>query len=99
MIILKATTESLELATSVAGSIDCYTSFATVTTTTSTPSSSFFNITTATTTTIVTAPGASEQKSVELITLRNKGTVSNQIIIKIDNSGTEYEVYKATLQP
>lgn len=99
MIILKATTETLELTTSVAGSIDCYASFATVTSTISTPSSSFFGITTATTTTIVTAPWASEQKSVELITIENKGTVSNLCTLKIDNSGTEYFLYSATLQP
>jgi hypothetical protein len=56
MIILKATTETLELATSVAGSIDYYTSYALVTATASTPSSTFGTIATATTTTIGTAP-------------------------------------------
>lgn len=99
MIILKSTTETLEITTSVAWSIDYTIWYSTITTTTATPSSSYGNITTATTTSVVWSPWASEQREIASIFLENKWTVSNVCTIKLDNSWTEYNIYSATLQP
>lgn len=91
MILLKATTEILELQTSSTADIDYSVSYADITTTTFSPSTSEGKITTATTTTVVIAPGASTQRQIKLITLTNRHASSpNNILIKKDISGTEY---------
>lgn len=91
MIILKATTETLELASSSTADLDYSVSYADITTTTFSPSSSEGKITTATTTTIASAPGASTQRQIKLITIVNRhASTSNTIVVKKDISGTEY---------
>jgi hypothetical protein len=47
-------------------------------------------ITTATTTTILSAPGSSTTRTINSITLANRGSADNTITVKIDVSGTEY---------
>lgn len=91
MILLKATTEIIELATSTTADIDYSISYADITTTTFAPSTSEGKVTTATTTTILSAPAASTQRQVKIITIRNRhASASNTIIVKKDISGTEY---------
>lgn len=91
MILLKATTETLEISTSSTADIDYSISYADITTTTFVPSTTEGKITTSTTTTILSAPGASTQRQVKLITITNRhATTSNTIVVKKDISSTEY---------
>lgn len=72
MIILKATTESLQLTTSTTAGVDYSVSYADITTTSFSPSTSEGKISTATTTTIVSAPSASTQRQIKLVTISNR---------------------------
>ncbi|CAN5412822.1 hypothetical protein BH10PAT4_BH10PAT4_0990 [soil metagenome] len=91
MILLKATTEILEILTTSTADIDYSVSYADITTTTFSPSTSEGKITIATTTTIVAAPAASTQRQIKLITVTNRhASASNNITFKKDISGTEY---------
>jgi hypothetical protein len=71
MILLKATTETLQIVSSSTASIDYSISFADITTTTFTPSTNEGKIAAATTTTIVVAPASSTQRQIKLITVSN----------------------------
>jgi hypothetical protein len=102
VIVLNATTDSLELTTSAAVSTDYHVSFATVDATSLTfvPSSNSANVATATTTTIVSAPSAGTVRQVKFASVRNRSTTTAQTItVKVDVSTTEYHVFAATLQP
>lgn len=93
MILLKATTETLELLTTAAVSIDVSIAFVDVTTSAFTPSTQETNITTATTTVVLSAPAASTQRQVKLITVRNRSTTTAQTVtFKKDISSTEYYI-------
>lgn len=92
MIILDATTKSLEMSTSSTSSTDFYVSWADITTSAFTPGETDGNITTATTTTIVAAPASSTQRQIKYISVVNKGTATQNIIIKLDVSGTERQL-------
>jgi hypothetical protein len=71
MIVLKAATESLQLATSTTAAVDVSVSFADITTTTFTPSSTETKINTVATTTILAAPAVSTQRQIKLISISN----------------------------
>lgn len=91
MIILKATTEILEITTGFAADIDYSISYADISTTTFLPSSSEGKIVTATTATVLAAPAASTQRQVKLITITNRhASTTNTVRVKKDISGTEY---------
>lgn len=93
MILLTATTETLELLTGAALSTDWTVAYADHTTTTFTPGSGQGNVSTATTTTIVSAPASSTQRQVKLITVRNRDASGAQTVtLKKDISGTEYRL-------
>jgi hypothetical protein len=89
MILLTATTESLELVTGSALSTDWTVAYADHTTTAFTPGSGQGNVATAATTSIVAAPAASTQRQVKLITVRNRdGTGSQVVSIQKNPTGT-----------
>ena len=91
MILLKATTETLEITTSSVADIDYSISYADITATTFLPSTSEGKITTATTTTALTAPAVSTQRQIKLISITNRhASTTNTILVKKDISGTEY---------
>lgn len=91
MIILKATTETLEITTSTTSAIDYSISFVDITATSFVPSTNEGKITTATDSTILSAPAGSTQRQVKLITITNRdATNSNTVLVKKDISGTEY---------
>lgn len=93
MILLKATTETLQIVTSLTGALDYSISYADITTTTFTPSTSEGKITTATSTTVLSAPAASTQRQVKLITISNvDASVSNTIIFNKLISATAYQI-------
>lgn len=93
MIILTGTTDTLELTTTAATSTDYYVSYADITTTAFTPGQSNGNVASATTTAIVAAPGASTQRQIKYLLVRNRSTTASQgVTIKVDISATERSV-------
>lgn len=93
MILLKSTSEILEVLTTAAVSIDVSIAWVDVTTTAFSPSTTETNISTATTTTVLAAPAASTQRQVKLITVRNRSTTTAQTVtFKKDISATEYYI-------
>lgn len=97
MILLTATTHSLELETSSASSTDWTCSYVDMDASATTPGSAQGNVASATTTTIAAAPAASTQRQIKHISIRNKNTTAQTVTVKKDVSGTEYTVFKATL--
>jgi hypothetical protein len=93
MIILKATTESLQVTTSTAAAVDYSISYADITTTTFTPSTNEGKIVTATTTATLAAPAVSTQRQVKLITISNHdASLSDAIVVQKVISGTTYNL-------
>lgn len=94
MIILKATTETLQIVTTTAAAIDYSITFTDITPTSFTPSTSEGKITTATTTTsVVSAPAASTQREIKLITISNRDvSLSDTITVQKSISGTNYSI-------
>lgn len=93
MILLKATTEILELLTTSVADLDYSVSFVDITTTTFVPSTSEGKIITATTTVITAAPGASTQRQIKLVSIRNThASISNNVTIRKDISTTKYSL-------
>ncbi len=99
MLLLTATTHTLELQTSSTSVINWQASWVDITTTLFTPDSGQGSISTATTTTIVAAPAASTQRQLKSLTVFNNGTATNVVTVKKDVSGTEYVVAKFSLLP
>src|SRR3990167_9405301 len=96
MILLDATNETLEITTTAAVSTDYHVAYADHTTTTFTPGSAEGNIASATTTTAVTAPAASTQRQVKLVSIRNRHASSSQTVTVIkDVAATEYHLTPA----
>src|ERR1700712_5478364 len=93
MILLKATTETLQIVTSLTGALDYSISYADITTTTFVPSTNEGKITSATSTTVLSQPAASTQRQVKLITITNVDvSVSNSITVNKVISATAYQV-------
>lgn len=99
MILLSATTHTLEVTTSSTSNINYQTSWVDISSTTFVPDSSQGSITTATTTTVVVAPGASTQRQLKSLTLFNIGTATNVVTIKKDVSATEFVIATFSLLP
>jgi hypothetical protein len=97
MIILATTSDSLELVTSAAGSIDYSVHYADHTTSSATAGASVGNVATATTTTVAAAPAASTQRQVREVTIRNAGSAANIVTVQIDPTGTVRTLVQATL--
>lgn len=95
-VILDATTKTVELLTSAAVSVDYSVSYVDNTTSTFVPGETAGNVSTATTTTILSAPGASTQRQVKWVSVRNRSAASSQTVTLIlDVSGTEYRLTSA----
>lgn len=98
--ILDGTTQSLEVVTSTSAAVDYVVSYVDYTASAVTPSATQGAITSATTTTWVAAPAASTQRQLRRATFRNKSTTTaNTLTFQKDVSGTNYEMYRATLGP
>lgn len=95
---LSNTTHTLELETSVAGSIHYQCGFSDITSSAvSNPSDTQGIVSTATTTTIITAPAASTTRKVQYVSIYNAG-ITNTVKLKKNISATEYIIIGATLQ-
>lgn len=92
MLILAATTESVELVSSSTSALHVVASWVDITTSAFTPDATETTISSATDTTIVAAPGSSTQRQVKEITIRNAGAAANTVVVHKDVSGTEYEM-------
>ena len=87
MILLTAVTETLELVTASADSVDYATAWADLTTTLFTPGTQQANIASATTTTIASAPAAATQRQIKLLTVRNRHASNSQTVKVQKNAG------------
>ena len=95
---LSNTTHTLELTTTVAGSIHYQVGYTDITTSTVTnPTDNVGIITTATTTTILSAPASSTTRRVQYLNVYNDG-VTNIITLKKDISSVDNILIKVTLQ-
>lgn len=97
MITLTNTTHILEVITGSASDIDVFVAYADHTTSGATLGDQQTLITTATTTTIVSAPAASTQRQIKHMIIRNTSATSNLVTVQKDISGTDYELFEATL--
>lgn len=97
MLLLTDTTNTLEITTSGTATIDVHASWVDMEAADTVPGSTETQITTATTTTVVAAPGASTQRQIKLLTVCNAGSAANTVTLKKDVSGTESQLFKATL--
>lgn len=101
MIFLANTTDTLQLVTSAAGTLDVQCNF--VEAVKSGGAVSDLNnqqtaITTATTTTVLAAPGASNCRTLKQMTVRNKSaTTPTDVTVLFNANATTYEIYKCTL--
>jgi hypothetical protein len=93
MIILKATTETLQISSSSSAALDYSATYADITTVSFNPDSNEGKITSATTTTIVAAPAASTQRQVKMITISNiDGVLMSSIVVQKNISSTLYNL-------
>ena len=97
MIILDATTHTLEVTTGAAVSTNYVISYVDITTTTFTPASAQGDITTATTTAVVAAPASSTQRQIKLASFYNNGSSAQTLTVKKDISATEYIIISAVI--
>lgn len=99
MIILDATTKSLELFLGEAATTELpiVSSWVDITTTAMTPGSTDTTSNDTTDVTIVAAPGASTYRHVKLINIYNADSVSHVVNVQYDNNGTERLLVKITL--
>jgi len=99
MLLLPSTSDSLELVTSAAVAVDYVAAWADHTSSGVAASAGTGQVSTATTTTIVAAPGASTQRQIRGLTLRNAGTADVTVTVQAKPSGTARTIIKAAIQP
>ena len=96
MILLKATTETIQIVTSSSANLDYSISFTDNVSGVAGFSSSEGAISSATTTTVVSAPAASSSRVIKLLTITNRDAlVSVAISVVKDISGTTHTLYRA----
>ena len=99
MILLTATTDIIEIVTSAAVTLDVHASYVDHASGTITPGRQNTAISTATTTTVVSSPGASTQRNVKTLNIRNRAaSASVDVTVVFDQNTTNYELYKVSLR-
>ncbi len=97
-ITLDTTSKIFELTTSSTADTDYFVSWVDMTTSAFTPGASQGTINTAGTTVLVAAPAASTQRGIKTVSVFNRhASTAQTVTVKIDVSGTEYSLFKATL--
>jgi len=100
MLLLVATTDKLQLVTSAAVAVDVHASYMDYNGSTVTPGRQNTAISTATTTDIVGVPGASTQRNIKTLHIRNKSaSTPDDVTVLYNQNGTTYELHKVTLRP
>lgn len=98
MILLDGSDDVLRVVTSAAVTVDVAAGFASHASGTITPGRQFTAITTATTTTVVAAPGASIQRTIRFLSIRNKhATTACTVTLELFNGTSAFEIYEVTL--
>lgn len=97
MLLLTSTSDKLRLVTGSAVAVDVHVSWVDNATGTITPGRTNTAITTATTTDIVASPGASTQRNVQTLVIRNKGVSSTNIAIVHTDGTTAVELFDLLL--
>jgi len=87
MIIL-TTTDTLEIVTTTAATLNYNINYVDHTSTTATPGRTFGSISSITTTTVLSSPAASTTRQIRSITILNVSSTSNNITVQLDVSGT-----------
>lgn len=99
MILLTATTDSIEVVTSAAATLNVHASWMDYNGTTVTPGRTNTAITTATTTTVLAAPAASTQRNLKTLNIRNKhASLATDVTVQFNQNATVFELHKATLK-
>lgn len=100
MLLLTSTSDKLRLTTDQAVAVDVHASYVDYATGTVTPARLNTAISTATTTDVVAAPGASTQRNVKTVHVRNKDTTTTVNVTAIHTDGTTpVELVKVGLSP
>lgn len=101
MIILTvAGTDKLDVVTDTTAAIDVHVSYMDYNGTTVTPGNQNTAIATATTTAIANTPGASTQRNVRTVNIRNKdASTTGNVTVRFNANGTIFELHKASLRP
>lgn len=98
MLLLTSTSDAISVVTSAAVAVDVHASWVDYASSTITPGRTNTAITTATTTTVVASPGASTQRNVKTLHLRNKdGSASVDVTVRHTDGTTTVELIKVTL--
>jgi hypothetical protein len=98
MLLLTATTQALKVITAAATALDVHAAWIDNASGTVTPASQNTAIASAATTTVVPAPGASTQRNVKLVSVRNRSlTDSQDATLALVDGATTYELFRATL--
>lgn len=100
MLLLRVSTDTVQLITSATGDIDVVASYVdrdTTTFVTGLAESQYTNIVTATTTPIVATAPAGKVRNVKALNIRNVATTSMDVTVLVDVSAVTYELYKVTL--
>lgn len=100
MILLTATTDSLELVTDSAATLDAHVSWMDYSGTTVTPGRTNTAIASATTTAILAAPAGSTQRNAKTLHARNRhATLAATVTLNFNQNATLFELYKIVLNP
>lgn len=104
MILLSATTDSVQITTSAAGDVDIIAAYVDRDQSSFAVGTADRQLTTVTSissgTTVVSAPGAGKTRNVTQMNIRNThATVANDILVLFNANATVYEFHKVTLQP
>lgn len=90
MILLTATSQSLQLQTSVAGNVDVAVSFVDFTASATTPGSNQVNITTTAQVEVLAAPASGAQRQVKQIIIANRASAANTVRLWKDVASVDY---------
>lgn len=100
MILLEGASTTLRVVTGSATNVDVVAFSADLASGAVTPQPPHLSaITTATTTVVVPAPGASKQRTIRMLSIRNKSASANTITVEVYNGATPFELVKFTLGP
>lgn len=100
MLVLDATTDTLEvdlLAAHTTNALPFFVSYRDITTSLYTPGNQFGNTNGTTDVVLCSAPGASVQRVIDHIQIRNADTVSHTVTVRFVDNTTEYNVFQAVI--
>lgn len=98
MILLSGASDVLRLVTTSTANLDVVAGYADHASAVVSPGRSLTTISSAATTTVVAAPGASTQRTVRFLTIRNRhASTANTVTLQLFDGTTAYEIHKITL--